>query len=413
MKASIYYLPCAAMFARPNTSYANLNLTVGDIVAILRWANVSANRGIAKASLELRMVEQLLHGGPPELQSRFELASFPAVVPTSWESWLHDHLAWQRFRSPELPTQDEHTTESNAPDASPTLLEATPSFWAFDHRAIRLRPHAAIGKIKKICAASRMQGTFLDRLPLVKAAAQAFAIESCAKAIFWVVWESIKSSVPDTQMLLDWYRPGDKAYELARCVESDCQTLGFTASMSNLLAHNVPFPITMNRILRCVDHTEFLVKKRTSHARTTARKKAKLFKVVHVNGHKPEMSFVRIQRPNEQYFVSGDLFDITAYLIKDNFDRPRDGKKLLQSLASLSFKELKQQTRLLVAEVQVGRPDWINPPSWKPEALLWRDPSLMTTTEMLIVCHAALEQIFCPRFCGEVRIENGQVSFVE
>ncbi|ETV64890.1 hypothetical protein H257_18318 [Aphanomyces astaci] len=215
---------------------AGWDLKVADMITILRWANVSANRGVSKTDLQQRMTTQLFDGGPPDM-TRLNVADFPSIVPESWAIWLQQHLAWQAST---LPTST--LPPWNAPQPVPlgppiaASENAMPTFWVFERKAVRTKPHTALGTVQKICSASDISGPFLDDYPLTKAAAWEFASQPCAKVMLWAMWDNLKHSVPDTMMLLEWYRPGDKAYNLARTLADECKEKGIHPSLVNLHA---------------------------------------------------------------------------------------------------------------------------------------------------------------------------------
>jgi hypothetical protein len=108
---------------------------------------------------------------------------------------------------------------------------------------------------------------------------------------------------------------------------------------------------------------------------------------------------VRVQRPQEQYFATGEAFDVLAQEVQRRFDQPRDAKSLLLSLQQLPFHGLvhvrnrntrtlqsnpvAKETRLLVAEASCGPPDWVTRPLWLKPDFEWKDPLRMSSTQML------------------------------
>ncbi|ETV68815.1 hypothetical protein H257_15376 [Aphanomyces astaci] len=150
----------------------------------------------------------------------------------------------------------------------------------------------------------------------------------------------------------------------------------------------------IHQVVKALPRAQFLTQKKAPHTRTISRIKALeefvagTCTLVHVNGHRPEKTFVRVERPQERYFVTG-------------------------SLESLPVRGLLQQTRRLVSEATNGsNVDWINRPTWLPPEFEWTSPEHMTKTNLLELSHMCLEQIFSPNYCGPVQFANGRVEFL-
>ncbi len=131
--------------------FANLKLTVHDLVAVLRWANVSANRGTKKVELQERWSTALFNGGPPSLENVKEFKGFPDTVPTAWSEWLATHRAWQSPTS-EAFIQTSSTIASLL-NADPVVSSSTEQFFVFETRVVRRRSHLALGTAEKLCCA--------------------------------------------------------------------------------------------------------------------------------------------------------------------------------------------------------------------------------------------------------------------
>ncbi|KAF0758709.1 hypothetical protein AaE_003850 [Aphanomyces astaci] len=142
--------------------YSNSSSSVGKLVAVLRWANVAANRGTLKADLQLCWATKLFHRGPPLLEDGEDLHGFPDVVPPSWVRWLQEHLQWQGMHSEPLASS---VDLSFAQAIQPPHPDGDP-FYVFDKTAKRLRAHLAIGTAE--CQKQwQLQRTFPRPLVLV------------------------------------------------------------------------------------------------------------------------------------------------------------------------------------------------------------------------------------------------------
>ncbi len=64
--------------------------------------------------------------------------------------------------------------------------------------------------------------------------------------------------------------------------------------------------------------------------------------MIHINGHRPERTFVRVERPQEQYYASGSDYHSVAGLAQALFDKPRDATSLLTTLEQLPLHGLIQ-----------------------------------------------------------------------
>ncbi|KAG9399372.1 hypothetical protein AC1031_011763 [Aphanomyces cochlioides] len=127
----------------------------------------------------------------------------------------------------------------------------------------------------------------------------------------------------------------------------------------------------------------------------------------------PNKSFVRVERPQERYFLAGEEFEDIASYLQEKVDKPRDATKLLLSLELLPQRSLVQYTRKLDADAQkASNADWVNRPSWLSASVSWSDPLEMNKDDLLRLCHACLEHIYSPNFCGPVEIRDGRIIVV-
>ncbi len=69
--------------------------------------------------------------------------------------------------------------------------------------------------------------------------------------------------------------------------------------------------------------------------------------MIHINGHRPERTFVRVERPQEQYYASGTDFYAFAEHAQALFDQPRNATQLLLSLEQLPLHGLIQVRKSL------------------------------------------------------------------
>ncbi|KAF0699166.1 Aste57867_10262 [Aphanomyces stellatus] len=146
----------------------------------------------------------------------------------------------------------------------------------------------------------------------------------------WVRLVSNKPTVPDSQQLLSWFPRNDTMYKLVSTFSNECRLQGFEPSLANMAARNLPIPVPLFRLARYVRSVDFLCHRGKSHARTISRKRFRLLialqefvevahgtcALVHINDHRPDQSFVRIQRPQEQYFAMVQEFDETAEIVQ-------------------------------------------------------------------------------------------------
>ncbi|KAF0717425.1 Aste57867_2296 [Aphanomyces stellatus] len=414
------------------TRYRDMDFIVSDLLQVLRWAKVAANKKLSKAALQELWTTMLFDGGPPPLLSPIRLTT----MPPEWQKWLERHFEWQNS-SNEVAFRNELINQniSVPQEATHQVLidqdsEASNKsvYNVFEKRARRNQPQLSIGTIHCICFAAKLVNGALDGLPYTRQKAIEFQQHNRSKTVLWGTWASLKKSVPATKTLRDWYFKNDSMREIVNAVHEDCRVMGFEATFHNLLRRKIPFPVSMHQILNKAEGAQFLVSLPTSKTRAITRKRKNLFNaleefvsvsngtcvVVHINGHKPEQSFVRVHRPDEKYFATGSSFDTIAQLVQKMFDTPRDAKKFLQSLQLLNTQALRQQSRRLVAEAcGEHRSDWAQRPHWVPDSFLWEDPSHMTKTTLLQLCHYCLEHIFCPNYCGRVSFENNAIVFLD
>ncbi|KAF0699163.1 Aste57867_10259 [Aphanomyces stellatus] len=135
--------------------YRPLKLRVEDIILVLRWAQVSANRSISKEDLQRRWTQSLLDGGPPSIMERFDMTDFPKHAPRTWVAWHEDHILWLPTTTHQGSTNDDATLATDT-DRLVSLEEISEgsddstTFHVFEHRAIRLRRHHSTGTATKL-----------------------------------------------------------------------------------------------------------------------------------------------------------------------------------------------------------------------------------------------------------------------
>jgi hypothetical protein len=167
--------------------YANLKLTVSNMIAMLRWANVAANRGMKKVELQQLLGRSLLDGGPPALANTDDFEGFPRVVPESWSNWLLQHNAWQApSTSSPLPRQGSIQALLNSEPYSATSSE---SFYVFDKRALQMRQHFALGTVDKLSMANENRPNVFERFPCTSSAYDTFKGTPRSRVVLWVVLE--------------------------------------------------------------------------------------------------------------------------------------------------------------------------------------------------------------------------------
>ncbi|KAH9145982.1 hypothetical protein AeRB84_010153 [Aphanomyces euteiches] len=238
------------------------------------------------------------------------------------------------------------------------------------------------------------------------------------------MWTTLNANPTGSRAILDFVKPGKTIFPLCSVLSSECLEKGIEPTLSNFAQYNIPYPISIHQILRVVNHEHIFTFSRVPHARLVARKKSKLLKALyeyslvaqgtcvlaHLNDQAPSKSFVRVERPQERYFLIGEDFENVASFLQDKIDKPRDATKLLLSLELLPQRNLVQFTRKLVAEAQQASiADWVNRPSWLQSGVFWTDPLQMNKTDLLRLCHACLERIYSPNICGPIEIRDGRI----
>ncbi|KAF0719486.1 hypothetical protein AaE_010450 [Aphanomyces astaci] len=428
-----------------------------------RWANVGANRGTSKATLVDRWRTQMYDGGPPSLPSREGLEDFPQHAPVEWLQWKRIHMEWQtavheqphrkglhqdrQFWCLDLPrtkeqsheglygnvrwlaNEDEGPREAAASAPSSTFADANCPHNPSNSRANEeLNPETPTGQT----SGKTNTSTCTTWLPLNRVARRAkVQLEHTAHVVLWVFWTlltpSAQASSFATTTIQDWFPSGSPVHAVIRALLDECAQFGWAGAHISMHQHKVPFPMPIHQVVKALPRAQFLTQEKAPHTRTISRIKAleefvgvahgtctvSTLDILRHTEDMPEKTFVRVERPQERYFVTGSVFESVAQSMQDLFDKPRNAKDILMSLESLPVRRLLQQTRRLVSEATNGsNVDWINRPTWLPPEFEWTSPEHMTKTNLLELSHMCLEQIFSPNYCGPVQFANGRVEFL-
>ncbi|KAG9414429.1 hypothetical protein AC1031_013787 [Aphanomyces cochlioides] len=288
--------------------------------------------------------------------------------------------------------------------AARNSAQADALYYIFSSGPRRQKVELALGTARKLSSAKKLEPNTLAAYPRTKAAAVEFQIDSSSSLVDWVVWQSSSVKSNENTLILSLVKPGKRTNALCTILAQECKEMGIEPTVSNFKKYKIPFPIPIHQILRVVNHEHVFTFNKAPHSRLISRKRAKLLKAlteyslvahVHVNGQTPSKSFVRVEKPQEHRFLSGEEFDDVASFLHERLEKPRDATKLLLSLQQNSQRYLVKYAHQLVAEVeQSSSADWANRPPWVPSDIEWCDP---------------LQQIYSPNFCGPVEFNNGRV----
>ncbi|KAF0684573.1 Aste57867_23455 [Aphanomyces stellatus] len=226
--------------------YNNLCLRLSDIVQILRWANVPANKNAQKKALQSKWSQLLLHGGPPPLPSRDSLCDFPSRITPQWKDWREAHLVWQ---------QEFDNVESELVfDVTTSPMLATNEYNIYERRASRTREQDSFGTVVKLCKATGLLNDVLAAFPNTANLAAAFQCTKRASVVLWVRLTSLKLATNDLRPLRMWYRESDPVMALVQSLCLECHGQGYAPTFHNLFHNMVPFPIPLHNTLRTIPH---------------------------------------------------------------------------------------------------------------------------------------------------------------